>query len=51
MPDVYKASERFKKLGVTFIKKPDEGRMQGLAFIKDPDGYWVEIFSDKTLSE
>ena len=51
VPDVYKASERFEKLGVTFVKKPDEGRMPGLAFIKDPDGYWVEIFSDKTLSE
>lgn len=24
--------------GVAFQKKPDEGRMKGLAFIKDPDG-------------
>jgi hypothetical protein len=23
---------------VSFQKKPDEGRMKGLAFIKDPDG-------------
>ena len=26
-----------------FQKKPDEGRMKGLAFALDPDGYWVEI--------
>ena len=24
-------------------KKPDDGRMKGLAFALDPDGYWVEI--------
>jgi lactoylglutathione lyase len=43
VPDVYKACERFEKLGVTFQKRPDEGGMKGIAFIKDPDGYWVEI--------
>eukprot|EP00467_Chlorarachnion_reptans_P002558 CAMPEP_0114538660 /NCGR_PEP_ID=MMETSP0109-20121206/30263_1 /TAXON_ID=29199 /ORGANISM="Chlorarachnion reptans, Strain CCCM449" /LENGTH=300 /DNA_ID=CAMNT_0001722697 /DNA_START=288 /DNA_END=1191 /DNA_ORIENTATION=- len=26
-----------------FKKKPDEGRMKGLAFAYDPDKYWVEI--------
>ena len=24
-------------------KKPNEGRMKGLAFALDPDGYWVEL--------
>mgnify|MGYP001365541898 CR=1 FL=1 len=43
VPDVYKASERFEKLGVNFVKKPDDGKMKGLAFITDPDGYWIEI--------
>ena len=43
VPDVYKASERFEKLGVKFVKKPDDGKMKGLAFITDPDGYWIEI--------
>lgn len=32
-------------LGVKFQKKPDEGRMKGLAFALDPDGYWIEIIS------
>ena len=39
-----------KKKGVEFQKKPDDGNMKGLAFIKDPDGYWIEILSAKGLS-
>ncbi|XP_020525770.1 lactoylglutathione lyase isoform X2 [Amborella trichopoda] len=42
--DTYKACERFERLGVEFVKRPDDGKMKGLAFIKDPDGYWIEIF-------
>jgi len=41
--DVYAATERLVAAGVDFKKKPDEGRMKGLAFAYDPDGYWVEI--------
>ena len=51
VPDVYAASERFEKLGVPFIKKPDEGKMKGLAFIKDPDGYWIEILQPDMLEK
>ena len=29
--------------GVEFQKKPDEGGIKGIAFAKDPDGYWVEV--------
>jgi lactoylglutathione lyase len=43
VPDVNAAAERFEALGVEFIKKPNDGKMKGLAFIKDPDGYWIEI--------
>ena len=41
--DVYAASEKLETAGCLFKKKPDEGRMKGLAFVYDPDGYWVEI--------
>ena len=41
--DVYEACAKLEEQGVTFKKKPDEGRMKGLAFAYDPDGYWVEI--------
>ena len=50
VPDVYEACERFESLGVDFQKKPDDGNMKGLAFIKDPDGYWIEILSSKGLA-
>lgn len=49
VPDVYAACERFESLGVEFVKKPDGGKMKGLAFIKDPDGYWIEIFNPSTV--
>uniref|UniRef100_A0A1B0AGE6 lactoylglutathione lyase n=1 Tax=Glossina pallidipes TaxID=7398 RepID=A0A1B0AGE6_GLOPL len=49
VPDVYAACKRFKNLGVDFVKKPDDGSMKGLAFIKDPDGYWIEIFNANTV--
>ncbi|MDH4048681.1 MAG: lactoylglutathione lyase [Gammaproteobacteria bacterium] len=43
VPDVGAACARFEEMGVEFVKRPDEGSMKGLAFIKDPDGYWIEI--------
>jgi len=43
VPNVYTATARFHKLGVEFHKSPNAGGMKGLAFIKDPDGYLVEI--------
>lgn len=50
VPDVHAACARFEEAGVEFVKKPDEGMMKGLAFIKDPDGYWVEILSAETMA-
>ena len=41
--DVYAASTKLEAAGVPFKKRPDEGRMKGLAFCLDPDGYWVEL--------
>ncbi|EDM45930.1 MULTISPECIES: lactoylglutathione lyase [Marinobacter] len=51
VPDVYSACDRFEKLGVDFVKKPDDGKMKGLAFIKDPDGYWIEILQPNMLEK
>jgi lactoylglutathione lyase len=47
--DVYKASEELEAAGVAFQKRPDEGRMKGLAFALDPDGYWIEIVRREPL--
>eukprot|EP00048_Salpingoeca_helianthica_P015766 m.228488 g.228488 ORF g.228488 m.228488 type:complete len:336 (-) comp17493_c0_seq1:28-1035(-) len=41
--DVYAASAELEAAGVKFQKRPDEGRMKGLAFCLTPEGYWVEI--------
>jgi len=47
--DVYEACEKLEANGVRFQKKPDEGRMKGLAFALDPDGYWIEIVRRQDL--
>merc|ERR1712129_317676 len=47
--DVYDACAILERNGVNFQKKPDEGRMKGLAFALDPDGYWIEIVKRKSL--
>ncbi len=51
VPDVYAACARFESLNVTFVKRPDDGSMKGLAFIQDPDGYWIEILSPAGLAQ
>ncbi|XP_061480878.1 lactoylglutathione lyase isoform X1 [Rhineura floridana] len=50
VPDVNEACKRFEELGVKFVKKPDEGKMKGLAFIQDPDGYWIEILNPNHMA-
>ena len=49
VPDVDAACVRFDEAGVEFVKRPDEGGMKGLAFISDPDGYWVEILRARSV--
>ena len=43
VPDIAAACARFERMGVTFQKKLGEGGMMEIAFIKDPDGYWIEV--------
>lgn len=43
VPDIKVACIRFEALGVPFQKRLGEGGMKNIAFIKDPDNYWVEI--------
>ena len=49
VPDIVAACERFEQLGVAFQKRLTDGRMREIAFIKDPDGYWVEIIQPTPL--
>jgi lactoylglutathione lyase len=50
VPDVDAACARFEQLGVRFQKRPNDGAMKGLAFILDPDGYWIEILSPNGMA-
>ena len=43
VPDLDAAVAWFDENAVTFVKRPDQGKMKDVAFIKDPDGYWIEI--------
>ncbi|MGO3743711.1 lactoylglutathione lyase [Kerstersia sp.] len=43
VPDIRAAQARFEALDVPFKKRLEDGSMKDIAFIKDPDGYWVEI--------
>ena len=45
VPDLEAACARFEALGVSFVKRPQDGKMHNIAFIRDPDGYWIEIFA------
>ncbi len=49
VPDLDAACQRFEEHGVSFQKKADEGSMKDIVFIKDPDGYWIEIFEARRL--
>jgi lactoylglutathione lyase len=50
VPDVNAACVRFEELGVTFQKRLSDGRMRHIAFIRDPDQYWIEILQPTPLS-
>ena len=43
VPSLEEAVAWFDKNDVEFKKRPEEGSMKNIAFIKDVDGYWIEI--------
>lgn len=51
VPDLRAACARFEELGVPFQKRLTDGRMRDIAFIKDPDGYWVEVIQPMPLAD
>ena len=51
VPDLDGACQRFQDLGVEFQKRLSDGNMNNLAFIKDPDGYWIEIFDAHRMAK
>ena len=43
VPDLDAAVKWFDENQVVYVKRPEQGKMKDVAFIKDPDGYWIEI--------
>ena len=49
VPDLDAAVAWFDANQVAYVKRPDAGKMKDVAFIKDPDGYWIEIVEPARL--
>lgn len=49
VPDLAAAVAWFDQNNVVFKKRPEDGTMKNIAFIKDPDGYWIEIVESKLM--
>ncbi|GEK73408.1 MULTISPECIES: lactoylglutathione lyase [Halomonas] len=43
VPDLDAAVAWFDANEVEFIKRPDQGKMKDVVFVKDVDGYWIEV--------
>ncbi len=51
VPDLAAAVQWFDQNNVTYVKRPEQGKMRDVAFIKDPDGYWIEIVQPSLLKQ
>ena len=49
VPDLDAAIQWFDSNQVPYVKRPEQGKMKDVAFIKDPDGYWIEIVDPSRL--
>lgn len=50
VPDLDVAISWFDANNATYVKRPEQGKMRDVAFIKDIDGYWIEIVEAARLS-
>ncbi len=51
VPDLDAAVRWFDDNAVPYVKRPEQGKMRDVAFIKDPDGYWIEIVEPRRLKQ
>ena len=47
--DLDAACERFEQKGVNWKKRLTDGRMRNVAFVLDPDGYWIEVIQNEEM--
>jgi lactoylglutathione lyase len=43
VPDLDAAIAWLDENMLSYVKRPEQGKMRDVAFVKDPDGYWIEI--------
>ncbi|APX94700.1 lactoylglutathione lyase [Halomonas sp. 1513] len=51
VPDLDAAVAWFDANDVEYVKRPDQGKMKDVAFVKDVDGYWIEIVEAARLNQ
>lgn len=51
VPDLDASIVWFDQHDVPYVKRPDQGKMKDVAFVKDPDGYWIEIVEPARLKK
>lgn len=51
VPDLDAAIRWFDENKVNYVKRPEQGKMKNVAFITDPDGYWIEIVQPDLLAK
>lgn len=49
VPDLDAAVRWLDDNRVPFVKRPEQGKMRDVAFVKDPDGYWIEVIEPARL--
>ncbi len=49
VPDLDAAIGWLDENKLTYVKRPEQGKMRDVAFVKDPDGYWIEIVEPARL--
>ncbi|WP_372613445.1 lactoylglutathione lyase [Halomonas sp.] len=50
VPDLEAAEAWFDANEVEFVKRSDQGKMKNVVFIKDVDGYWIEVVQADRLA-
>lgn len=51
VPDLDAAVAWLDANDVTYVKRPEQGKMRDVAFVKDVDGYWIEIIEAARLGK
>jgi lactoylglutathione lyase len=49
VPDLDAAVRWLDANEVPFVKRPEDGALKDVAFVTDPDGYWIEILEPARL--